>query len=125
MPPTARIIRQIFYFLTGVRNMAERTIDWDAIEAAYRHTGAPIRRLARRYGTPESTIRARAKRCRWERAQRPWALRIVSDDARAVGLTPLEYMLAVMRDETLDADLRADAALAALPYCHTKVGRGQ
>jgi hypothetical protein len=35
--------------------------------------------------------------------------------------TPLEYLLAVMRDESVDLRLRIAAAKAALPYCGKKV----
>lgn len=45
--------------------MAE--IDWLAIEGEYRGTDTPLRELASRYGTKESTIRARAKKHGWHR----------------------------------------------------------
>ena len=41
--------------------------------------------------------------------------------AAEAGLSPLEYMLAVMRDETADPDRRIDMAIAAAPYLHSKV----
>ncbi len=37
------------------------------------------------------------------------------------GITPLQYLLSVMRDETQPAELRLDAAKAAAPYCHAKL----
>lgn len=37
------------------------------------------------------------------------------------GLMPLEYMLAVLRDETNPAEDRMDAAKAAAPYVHAKL----
>lgn len=39
----------------------------------------------------------------------------------ASGLTPLDYLLAVMRDETRDERERLDAAKAAAPYVHPKL----
>ncbi len=39
----------------------------------------------------------------------------------ASGLTPLEYMLSVMRDESLDPKERMVAAQGAAPYTHSKL----
>jgi hypothetical protein len=39
----------------------------------------------------------------------------------ASGLAPLEYMLAVMRDETEPKELRLEMARAAAPYVHPKM----
>jgi len=39
----------------------------------------------------------------------------------ASGLTPLAYLLSVMRDESLDREARVDAAKAAAPYAHAKL----
>ncbi len=39
----------------------------------------------------------------------------------ASGMTPLEYLIAVMRDEANDQATRIDAAKAAAPYCHAKL----
>lgn len=36
------------------------------------------------------------------------------------GLTPLDYMLNVLRDEQQAADVRMEAAKSAAPYCHAK-----
>jgi hypothetical protein len=36
------------------------------------------------------------------------------------GITPLDYMLQVMRDESADAELRADMAKASAPYLHAR-----
>ena len=41
--------------------------------------------------------------------------------ANAGGQLPLDYMLGVMRDESLDTRLRIDAAKAAAPYVHQKL----
>jgi hypothetical protein len=43
------------------------------------------------------------------------------DAIAASGLTPLEYMLAVMRDGGADEARRLDAAKAAAPYCHARL----
>lgn len=42
-------------------------------------------------------------------------------EVAASGLTPLEYMLSVMRDEQAPADRRDDMAKASAPYVHPKL----
>lgn len=37
------------------------------------------------------------------------------------GLTPLDYMLSIVRDETKSEGLRLDAAKAAAPYAHHRL----
>jgi hypothetical protein len=39
----------------------------------------------------------------------------------ASGLTPLDFLLMVMRDDERDHDVRQDAAKAAAPYVHPKL----
>lgn len=39
----------------------------------------------------------------------------------ASGLTPLDYMLSVLRDETQSQEARMDAAKAAAPYVHPRL----
>ena len=39
----------------------------------------------------------------------------------ASGLTPLDYMLTVLRNEENEAPVRLDAAKAAAPYVHAKL----
>ena len=39
----------------------------------------------------------------------------------ASGLTPLDFMLEVMRDEENDLAIRLDAAVKAAPYIHPKL----
>lgn len=39
----------------------------------------------------------------------------------ASGLTPLEYMLSVLRDETVPRPERMDAASKAAPYVHSRL----
>jgi hypothetical protein len=39
----------------------------------------------------------------------------------ASGLTPLDFMLGVMRDESRDVAVRLDAARSAAPYVHPKL----
>jgi hypothetical protein len=39
----------------------------------------------------------------------------------ASGLTPLDYMLGLLRDESLPPDMRFEAAKAAAPYVHPKL----
>ncbi len=40
---------------------------------------------------------------------------------RASGITPLDYMLQVMRDEDVEPAKRLDAAKAAAPYVHPRL----
>lgn len=47
--------------------MAAKAVDWVAIEAEYRGTKTPLRRLADQYGVTEGAIRARAKKGGWTR----------------------------------------------------------
>ena len=43
-------------------------------------------------------------------------------EAAAVGgIMPLEFMLAILRDDTVPRDERMDAAKAAAPYVHAKL----
>lgn len=42
-------------------------------------------------------------------------------EIEASGLTPLDYLLSVMRDDLLDREARVDAAKAAAPYVHAKL----
>lgn len=37
------------------------------------------------------------------------------------GVTPLEYMLSIMRDESADEGQRLEAAKSAAPYIHSKL----
>ena len=37
------------------------------------------------------------------------------------GIMPLDYLLAIMRDETQEPSVRRDAAKAASPYCHARL----
>jgi hypothetical protein len=39
----------------------------------------------------------------------------------ASGLSPLDYLLSVVRDENAPRDERIEAAKAAAPYCHAKL----
>lgn len=41
--------------------------------------------------------------------------------ANGEGITPLEYMLKVMRDETAQQSERMDAAKASAPYVHARL----
>lgn len=37
------------------------------------------------------------------------------------GISPLEYMLGIMRDEAIDRETRFEAAKAAAPYVHARL----
>lgn len=47
--------------------------------------------------------------------------REIADAALAEGLTPLEYMLKILRDESQAPDARMDAAKSAAPYIHPRL----
>ncbi|WP_211307384.1 hypothetical protein [Sinimarinibacterium flocculans] len=47
--------------------------------------------------------------------------REIADKAAAEGLTPLEYLLRLMRDERQEQAVRLDAAKAAAPYIHPRL----
>jgi len=47
--------------------------------------------------------------------------REAADNAVAAGLTPLEYMLAILRDEGQSSENRMWAAEKAAPYVHPKL----
>jgi hypothetical protein len=42
-------------------------------------------------------------------------------EVAASGITPLDYLLQIMRDETAERDERRDAAKAAAPYVHPRL----
>jgi hypothetical protein len=42
-------------------------------------------------------------------------------EALADGISPLAYLLGIMRDQELPRDVRMDAAKAAAPYSHAKL----
>jgi hypothetical protein len=44
--------------------------------------------------------------------------------ALASGVSPLDYMLGVMRDSSVDDARRDDMAKAAAPYLHSKMAQG-
>lgn len=47
--------------------------------------------------------------------------REIADKAAEEGVTPLEYMLTVMRSDTEAPERRLDAAKSAAPYVHPKL----
>ena len=47
--------------------------------------------------------------------------REIADKAAAEGLTPLEYLLRLMRDERQEQAVRLDAAKGAAPYIHPRL----
>lgn len=54
-------------------------------------------------------------------AARREAMRIVADEVRTEGETPLEYMLRVMRNGQADEKRRDMMAVAAAPFLHPKL----
>lgn len=51
--------------------------------------------------------------------------REIANAAAASGLTPLEYMLGLLRDETQELAVRIDMAKAAAPYIHPRLANIQ
>lgn len=49
----------------------------------------------------------------------------IKDQAAAVNMTPLEYMLKVMNDPNEDKEIRARMAIAAAPFVHSRKGDGK
>lgn len=47
--------------------------------------------------------------------------REIANAAAASGITPLEYMIGVMRDASTDLAVRLDAAKSAAPYIHPRL----
>ena len=50
---------------------------------------------------------------------------IKSAEIEASGLTPFDYLLSVVRDESADTKERTDAAKAILPYCNARLAPTQ
>ena len=44
-----------------------------------------------------------------------------AEQAKREGITPLDYMLKIMRDESSDLDRRDDMAKACAPYIHPRL----
>lgn len=47
--------------------------------------------------------------------------REMQEKIQAEGITPLDYMLGLLRDETTPPDMRFEAAKAAAPYVHPRL----
>jgi hypothetical protein len=47
--------------------------------------------------------------------------REIAENAAAEGITPLEYMLQLLRDDKNPREIRIDAAKAAAPYIHARL----
>lgn len=47
--------------------------------------------------------------------------REIAEQASASGLTPLEYMLDLLRDKSQDMTIRMDMAKSAAPYIHPRL----
>jgi hypothetical protein len=51
--------------------------------------------------------------------------RDIAEAAAAAGETPLEFLLRIMRDKTQEPDVRRAMAVAAAPYCHSRLASTQ
>lgn len=52
------------------------------------------------------------------------AIAAAMPDVSDADLMPLDYMLRVIRDPSVDESRRDRLAVAAAPYCHSKMGEG-
>ena len=51
----------------------------------------------------------------------PTRAKILAMEAAAAGLTPVDYLLGIMRNETLELPVRLEAAKAVAPYVHPRL----
>lgn len=72
-------------------------------------------------GRKSSLSFAPTKRMQIQAEAKAEAVKEVVREVRKKGDTPLEYMLNVMRDETVDSKRRDSMAAAAAPYLHPKL----
>ena len=49
------------------------------------------------------------------------ARKVIQVQAAEGGITPLEYMLSILRNESLEQSARFAAAKEAAPYCHNRL----
>ena len=70
---------------------------------------------------PPGGYRPGAGRPRGSKNRRTLLLEEGARVAAEGGLTPLEHLLTVMRDESQPTQVRLDAAKAAAPYCHPRL----
>lgn len=75
-------------------------------------------------GRPRKSAKRKAKRAQGAKAGPSGVAVPVGPGARA-DMTPLEYMLAVMRDPGADSARRDRMAIAAAPFCHVRVADNQ
>lgn len=47
--------------------------------------------------------------------------REIAEKTLASGLSPLEYLLSIMRNDSLEQNVRVDAAKSAAPYIHPRL----
>src|SRR5271170_4068154 len=79
--------------------------------------------VGRPKGTPKTG--GRKKGSKNKRMAIPAAVNEAAAKAALAGMSPLEYMLGVMRDPTQEARRRDDMARAAAPYLHQKLAAGR
>jgi phage terminase small subunit len=59
-----------------------------------------------------------------KKGEKPEIPQDILDDAKAANMTPLDYMLMVMRDEKVESERRDRMAVSAAPYVHSRKGEG-
>jgi phage terminase small subunit len=59
------------------------------------------------------------------REKKPTIPQDIQDDAADANMTPMDYMLMVIRDKKIDPVRRDRMAIAAAPFCHPRKGEGQ
>lgn len=60
-----------------------------------------------------------------KRMGRPRKIRSLIAESAKTGISPLEYMLAIMRDPNATESRRDRMAMMAAPYCHPKLAYAQ
>ena len=83
-----------------------------------------LKEAAKKNGVVKSTILNWCKNDKkpdcWFEQKQSETIDDVNRKAAAVNMTPLEYMLKIMRDESEDTDRRIKMAYYAAPYVHSK-----
>ena len=79
------------------------------LEIAGRDQGGRFKKgtSGNRLGKPKGTLTKRTRE--------------IAERCAAEGITPLEYLLSVLRDERQSLEVRLDAAKAAAPYMHSRL----
>jgi hypothetical protein len=70
---------------------------------------------------PSGGARPNSGRPKGSKNQKTKAMAKITLAAMEAGITPMDFLLAVMRNEALDTSLRMDAAKSVAAYCHPRL----